>query len=212
MRVVTLVRRILHVRRVDRDATRLLFRRVVDLVVRLRRRQTLLRQNQRDRRRQRRLPVIHVPNRPNVHVRLRPIKLLFGHVSPSLTCFADLGDDLFADRFRHFVVSGELHGVVAAALRHGAQVGRVAEHLREGHPRRDHLDAGPRLHVLDVAAARREVADDVAHVVLGDDDLDVHDRFLEDRLGLLGRRPGRPCEPAILKAISDESTSWYEPS
>ena len=69
-------------RRVDRDAPRLLLRRVVDLVVRLRRRQTLLRQNHRDRRRQRRLPVIHVPNRPNVHVRLRPIKLLFGHLRP----------------------------------------------------------------------------------------------------------------------------------
>jgi hypothetical protein len=26
--------------------------------------------------------VIHVPNRPNVHVRLRPVKLLLGHVRP----------------------------------------------------------------------------------------------------------------------------------
>src|SRR5262249_13245832 len=77
----TLVRRVLHVRRVDRDTPRLLLRRVVDLVVRLRRRQTLLRQNQRNRRRQRRLPVIHVPNRPNVHVRLAAIELLLSHLS-----------------------------------------------------------------------------------------------------------------------------------
>ena len=89
VRVVPLVRRILHVRRVDRDPSRLLFRRVVDLVVRLGRRQPLLRQNQRNRRRQRRLPVIHVPNRPNVHVRLAAIKLLFAHLvaTPSTSRF-----------------------------------------------------------------------------------------------------------------------------
>ena len=45
VRVVPLVRRVLHVRRVDRDPSRLLFRRVVDLVVRLGRRKTLLRQS-----------------------------------------------------------------------------------------------------------------------------------------------------------------------
>src|SRR5262249_703111 len=92
VRVVTLVRRVLHVRRVDRDPSRLLLRRVVDLVVRLRLRQPLLRQNQRDRRRQRRLPVIHVPNRPYVHVRLAAIELLFSHfpspisISEAVTC------------------------------------------------------------------------------------------------------------------------------
>src|SRR6266496_3390577 len=83
VRVMTLLRRILHVRRVDRDPSRLLLRRVVDLVVCLRRRQTLLRQHQRNRRRQRRLAVIHVPNRPDVHVRLAAIKLLLAHLSPS---------------------------------------------------------------------------------------------------------------------------------
>jgi hypothetical protein len=33
----------------------------------------------RQRRRQRRLPVIHVTNRPNVHVRLLALEFLFGH-------------------------------------------------------------------------------------------------------------------------------------
>src|SRR6266508_1847693 len=82
VRVVTLVRRILHVRRVDRYPSRLLLRRIVNLVVRLGLRQPLLRQYQRNRRRQRRLAVIHVPNRPNVHVRLAAIKLLLAHLSP----------------------------------------------------------------------------------------------------------------------------------
>ena len=33
----------------------------------------------RDRRRQRRLPMVDVPHRPHVHVRLRPLKLLLRH-------------------------------------------------------------------------------------------------------------------------------------
>src|SRR5207253_10249829 len=33
----------------------------------------------RQRRRQRRLPVVHVPNRPDVHMRLGPLKLCLGH-------------------------------------------------------------------------------------------------------------------------------------
>src|SRR6478609_392376 len=82
VRVVTLRRLVFHVRGVDRDPPRLLLRRVVDLVVRLRLAAELLAQNRRDRRRQRRLPVIHVTNRPHVHVRLRTLELAFCHVSP----------------------------------------------------------------------------------------------------------------------------------
>src|SRR5205807_3609803 len=37
------------------------------------------RQHPRDRRRQRRLPVVHVPDRPHVDVRLRPLKLRLRH-------------------------------------------------------------------------------------------------------------------------------------
>src|SRR5487761_2204135 len=76
---------VLHVRRVDRDPPRLLLRRIVDLVVRLRLPTVLPRQHQRHRRRQRRLPVIHVPNRPHVHVRLRTLEFALGHDSDSLT-------------------------------------------------------------------------------------------------------------------------------
>src|SRR5688572_1665172 len=81
VRVVTVRRLILHVRRRDRDAARFLFRRLVDLVkghklyFRI-----VLRQHLRDRRRQRRLPVVHVPNRPDVHVRLGTVKFFLRHV------------------------------------------------------------------------------------------------------------------------------------
>ncbi len=80
VRIVPVRRRILHVRRRDRDPSRLLLRRVVDRVKRPHRDlRILLVQHHRDRRRQRRLPVIYVPYRPYVYVRLATIKFLLGH-------------------------------------------------------------------------------------------------------------------------------------
>src|SRR5688572_3881011 len=61
VRVVPVLRLVLDMRRRDRDAALALLRRLVDLVVRRERRSTRLRQNLRDRRRQRRLAVINVP-------------------------------------------------------------------------------------------------------------------------------------------------------
>src|SRR5687768_17908603 len=46
--------------------------------------------------------------------------------------------------------------------RHGAQVGRVAEHLRQRNPGADHLGVAARFHALDAAAARGDIADDGA--------------------------------------------------
>ena len=80
VRIVAVRRLVLHVRGRDRDAALALFRSVVDrverteLVVRV-----VLRQHLRDRRRQRRLAMIDVTNRPNVYVRLRPVKLFLAH-------------------------------------------------------------------------------------------------------------------------------------
>jgi hypothetical protein len=78
VRVVPVRRLILDVRRGNRDAARLLFRSVVDRIERpehdLR---VVLLQYLRDRRRQRRLAVVDVTNRPYVAVRLRPFKFFF---------------------------------------------------------------------------------------------------------------------------------------
>src|SRR5713226_9045887 len=80
VRVVPVLRLVLHVRYRDRDPSRLLLRRVVDrvkgskLYLRVR-----LRQHLGDRRRQSRLPVIDVSYRPHIHVRLRSIKLFLRH-------------------------------------------------------------------------------------------------------------------------------------
>ena len=71
VRIVPVRRLVLHVRGRDRDAALTLFRSVVDRVERTERvLRVVLRQNLRDRRRQRRLAMIDMPDRPNVYVRL----------------------------------------------------------------------------------------------------------------------------------------------
>ena len=57
------------------------FRRIVNLVVGLERATVLLRHHLRDRRRQRRLPMIHVTYRPHVYMRLRSLEFFLGHDS-----------------------------------------------------------------------------------------------------------------------------------
>ena len=85
MRVVPVLGLVLHMRRGDRDAALALFRRVVDRVERAKRvLRVVLGQHLRDRRRQRRLAVIDVPNRPYVYMRLRPVKLFLAHDSLSV--------------------------------------------------------------------------------------------------------------------------------
>ena len=72
--VVAVRRLVFDVRRRDRDAARLLFRRLVDLVIGRERRTACFRQNLRDRCRQRRLAVIDVTDRADVAVRLVPLE------------------------------------------------------------------------------------------------------------------------------------------
>jgi hypothetical protein len=68
------------VRRRDRDAARLLFRRRVDLVVGLELAAETLSADLGQRRRQRGLAVVDVADRADVHVRLGALELFLGHV------------------------------------------------------------------------------------------------------------------------------------
>src|SRR5438046_993397 len=80
VRVVPLRRLVLHVTHRDRDPPLSLLRGVVDRPeVPHRHRAELRVQHLRDRRRQRRLAMIDVPNRPHVHVRLLPLVLRLRH-------------------------------------------------------------------------------------------------------------------------------------
>src|SRR5215218_6441901 len=62
-------------------------------------------------------------------------------------------DQLGRDRLRHFLVVIELHRERRAALGHGPDVRRVAEHLSERNHRLDLLRVPDRLEMLDAAAA-----------------------------------------------------------
>src|ERR1700686_3260009 len=73
-------RLVLDVRRGDGDAARLLFRSVVDRIKRPENNlRVVLLQYLGDRRRQRRLAMVDVTNRPYVAVRLCPLKFFFRH-------------------------------------------------------------------------------------------------------------------------------------
>ena len=79
MGVVTGIRLVLYVRRRDRDPALALLGSLVDLVERREFRQALRRLALRDRRRESRLPVVHVTDGAHVHVRFRTLELLLGH-------------------------------------------------------------------------------------------------------------------------------------
>src|ERR1700691_6425850 len=97
------------------------FGRLVDLVVGRVYRPALLRQYLRDRRRQRRLPVIDVPDRPHIAMRLRPLKLRLRHgfILRSIPLVSShLGADFVRDRLGYLFVMVEMHGVLRTALAH----------------------------------------------------------------------------------------------
>src|SRR5919201_5508838 len=106
-----------------------------------------------------------------------PIAFLQG--SFRLPAVAFTRHDRLGDRGRYFFVAVELHAERRAALRHRAQVGRVAEHLRERDARADRLGPTYRLEVRHPAATAIQVTNDVAEVLLRRDDLDGH-HWLEE--------------------------------
>ena len=218
VRVVALVGLVLDVRDGDGDAARALLGRVVDLVERAEVGPALERQDLRDRRRQRRLAVVDVPDRADVHVRLGALE-----TSASPWCFLRL---LLTTRslaarpcaisslrclLRNFCVVGELHRVAGAALGHAAQLGGVAEHLGQRHHGPDDLRVAARLDALDLAAAALMSPSTSPKKSSG---------VVTSTFMIGSSMPGRPCAtpslrpsmPAILNAISDESTAWNEPS
>ena len=81
----------------------------------------------------------------------------------------------------------EFHGHGGAAFGHGAERGRVAEHLGERHLRMDDFHHFAVFDGADLAALRGKIAVDVAHELLGRRDLNAHDRLKDDRVGFLRR-------------------------
>ena len=94
-------------------------------------------------------------------------------------------EDLLCHILRYGLVLVKEHGVIAAALRLGAQVRRISEHLGKRDVSGYHLAAADIFHAADSAAAGVHITDDVAHVFLRHGDFDSHDGLKENRRSLL---------------------------
>src|SRR5438046_391594 len=121
VRIVALRGLVLPVRRFDRDAARLFLRRRINLIVVPRLPAILLGQYVRHRRRQRRLAVIHVPDRAHVHVRLGALEFAFCHVALLLLVLVVLVDDGVSHALGRLGVVLEFHRVGRPPLRQRAQ-------------------------------------------------------------------------------------------
>src|SRR5215510_7810807 len=96
-----------------------------------------------------------------------------------------LGDELLGQVARDLGVMRKLHRIARPALGHRPQVRGVAEHLGERDEGAHDLGRATRIHPLDLAATAVQVADDVAHELLGHRDLDPHHGLEDDRIRLL---------------------------
>src|SRR5215217_2012461 len=97
---------------------------------------------------------------------------------------AGLLDDLVGNCLRDLGVAVERHGVHSAALGLRTQVTDVAEHAGQRNVSTDNLDALCIFHGLHLATAGVEVTDNFTHVFLRGADLDIHQRFEQNRVRL----------------------------
>src|SRR3954468_21486578 len=119
--------------------------------------------------------------RSNFFFAIVGVLLLLAGWARSAPC---LLNELRGQAVRDLGVVTEFHRRRRPALGHRPQVRDVAEHLGERDERSDDLCRPARLHALDLAAAAVQVADHVAHELLGHRDLDPHDRLEDRRIGL----------------------------
>src|SRR5438105_11382541 len=157
--------------------------------------------------------MVDVTDGSHVHVRLGALVLLLRH------CYSFFGsslgsrlrDDFIGNRLRDFLVMMKFHAVDGPPLGLRPQVGGVAEHVAQRHvgayhlhggrpsipriwPRRD--DRSPRISPMNSSGITTST------FMIG-----------SSRAGWPLRMPSLAAiEPAMVNAISLESTSWYEPS
>ena len=112
---------------------------------------------------------------------------------------AALADQLLLQTLGQLHIVAGFHGVLTTALGAGAQVGSIAEHLGQGDKGIDLLGAGAHLVALNLATAPMYSSGTITHTFM----------MGSSRTGSASRIASlKAMEPAILKAISEESTSW----
>ena len=92
--------------------------------------------------------------------------------------------NLLLNGLRNRLIVLRLHGVHATALRTGTQRGGVTKHLGERNQRVDLFGRAVVIHAFDAAAAAVQVADNVAHVLFRNRNVNLHDRLKQHRIGL----------------------------
>src|ERR1035438_10440226 len=98
-------------------------------------------------------------------------------LSPWSQLHACFGDELFGEARWKLLIMMEFHAVVGSALSHAAQVGRIAEHRRKRNFGVHDVRCRATLHAEDLSTTPREITHDVAHELLGHEDVDTHDRL-----------------------------------
>ncbi len=98
-----------------------------------------------------------------------------------MTVRRGLGDDLLGDAVRHLGVVVEAPAEASAALGDRAQLGGVVEHLGLRDLRLEMLHAVRGVHAEHVTTLRGDLPHHVAHVLVGNDDVDLEYRLQERR-------------------------------
>ncbi|RMO78325.1 hypothetical protein ALQ36_05199 [Pseudomonas syringae pv. primulae] len=97
----------------------------------------------------------------------------------------------FDDVRRRCIVFFEFHRVACATLGHGADVGRITEHLTQRNLGTNHFAGNRVFHTQDHAATTVKVAHHVTHIVFRRNNLYRHDRLKQLTTALLGQLLGR---------------------
>ena len=115
---------------------------------------------------------------PELHY---PGKIIFAFQQSAL---GTTSNDLVSNVLGHRLVVRRLHDILATALSLGTQVSGVAEHLSQRNECIDTLGASHCLHALDLTTASIQVADNIAQILIGNDDSHLHDGLGDDRISL----------------------------
>src|SRR5258705_343635 len=99
--------------------------------------------------------------------------------------FGVLGDDFLSHLPRHFLVMIESLSVNTAPLRHRSEGRRVAIELLEGDECLDYLVGPVGIHPENLPSPSRNIPHNITHIIFRHGNLDLVNRFQEDRLRLL---------------------------
>ena len=91
-----------------------------------------------------------------------------------------VGDELLSSERRNFLVVIELHGESALSLSDRLEIDSILLDLAHGDLGFDVVHIAGRIHTVDTGSFGIEIGEDITGEVVGDLDIDKHDRFKDD--------------------------------